>query len=82
MQNWLKENHAPAWAALIGFALIAYWLSGNSGLGQLADYHQLAIGVLAAAVTLLVTMLVFETLWWIAASMFESPGKDSSDKRA
>jgi len=76
MQKWLKENHAPAWAALIAFALIAYWISAGT------PYHQLAIGVLAAAVTLLVVMLVFETLWRIAAAAFGSPGGGAGKKGA
>jgi hypothetical protein len=71
MQKWLKENHAPAWVALIGFALIAFWISAGT------PYHQLAIGLLAAAVTLLVVMLVFETLWWIAVAAFGSAGGGS-----
>jgi hypothetical protein len=76
MQKWLKENHAPAWAALIAFALFAYWLTANTA------YHQLAIGVLAAAVTLLVVMLVFETIWWVAVSLLGSSGGDSSKRGA
>jgi hypothetical protein len=76
MQKWLKENHAPAWAALIGFALIAFWVSSDT------RYHQLAIGVLAAAVTLLVVMLVFETIWWIAAAVLDPTGRGSGDRRA
>jgi hypothetical protein len=76
MQKWLKENHAAAWAALIGFALIGYWLSIDT------RFHQLAIGVLAAAVTLLVVMLVFETIWWLGAAVFGSPAEKSSDSGA
>ena len=76
MQKWLKENHAPAWAALIAFALIAYWLSVGT------PYHQLAIGVLAAAVTLLVVMLVFETLWWVGAAALGSAGGGSGKQGA
>ena len=75
MQRWLKDNHAPAWAALIGFALIAYWISGDT------RFHQLAIGVLAAAVTLLVVMLVFEAVWGIASAVFASPGGDSRGRK-
>jgi hypothetical protein len=74
MQKWLKENHAPAWAALIAFALIAFWISAGTA------YHQLAIGVLAAAVTLLVVMLVFEALWWIGVAAFGSPGGNSGKR--
>jgi hypothetical protein len=75
MQKWLKENHAPGWAALISFALIAFWISADT------SFHQLAIGVLAAAVTLLVVMLVFEALWWIGAAALGSPGAGSSDRK-
>jgi hypothetical protein len=75
MQGWLKDNHAPAWAALIGCALVAYWVSGDTG------YHQLAIGVLAAAVTLLVVLLVFEAIWGIASAVFDSPGSGSGDRK-
>jgi hypothetical protein len=75
MQKWLKDNHAPAWATLIGFALIAYWISGDT------RYHQLAIGVLAAAVTLLAVMLVFEAVWGIASAVFAPLGGGSGDRK-
>jgi hypothetical protein len=75
MQKWLKDNHAPGWAALIGCALVAYWISRDT------SYHQLAVGVLAAAVTLLVVMLVFEAVWEIAAAVIDSPGGNSGDRK-
>jgi hypothetical protein len=71
-KEWLQENHAIGWAALIAFALILFWLSADT------PYHQFAIGLLAASLTLLVIMLLVELLWWIGGKLFDSRGADSS----
>ena len=71
-KEWLQENHAISWAALIVFALIVFWLSADT------PYHQFAIGLLAGSVTLLAIMLLVEILWWIGAKVFGSRGADSN----
>ena len=71
-KEWLRENHAISWVALIAFSLILFWLTADT------PYHQFAIGLLAGSVTLLALMLLVEVIWWIGSRLFESPRADSN----
>ena len=71
-KEWLRENHAISWVALIAVALLVYWLSANT------PYHQFAIGLLAGSLTLLALMLLVEVIWWIGSRLFEPPRADSN----
>jgi hypothetical protein len=75
-KEWLQENHAISWVALIAFALIVYWLTADT------PYHQFAIGLLAGSLTLLALMLLVELVWWIGSRLFGLPGADSSGDAA
>jgi hypothetical protein len=48
------------WAAVIGVALILFWISRET------RFHQLAIGILLSSVSLFVAMSLFEAVWLIA----------------
>lgn len=65
--NWLRNNSSTvwSWAALIAGALIVFALTWGT------QYRQLGIALLAAAVTLLVLMAVFEAIWHVAVKMLE-----------
>jgi hypothetical protein len=75
-KEWLRENHAISWVALIAFALLVYWLSANT------PYRQFAIGLLAGSLTLLALMLLVELIWWIGSRLFEPPRADSNGDAA
>jgi hypothetical protein len=59
---WTKDNLATicSWATLIFGAAAFFWISRGT------SYQQLAVGILASAVTLVLLMLVFEGLWQLA----------------
>jgi hypothetical protein len=64
-KEWLRENHAISWVALIAFSLVLFWLTADT------PYHQFAIGLLAGSLTLLALMLLVEVIWWIGSRLFE-----------
>jgi hypothetical protein len=68
MHRLIRENASAlrASAAAIGAALILFWISRGTA------YHQLAIGILASLVSLLVAMSLFEMLWLAAAEFLET----------
>ncbi len=72
MRDWIKTNSAAIgwWALLVIGSLLAYWATRGT------SYHQLAVGVAASAVTLLVATVVFEALWQLGAALFDGPTGD------
>jgi hypothetical protein len=75
MKQWLKENNGATigwWIALIGCALIAFWLTSGSA------YHHLGIGILTASLSLLVAMALFEALWWVVVELLYPDGHSTA----
>jgi hypothetical protein len=62
MLRLLKDNSTRlyGWVAAICIAAIIFWISRGT------PYHQLAIGILASAVTLFVLMSLVEGAWFAA----------------
>jgi hypothetical protein len=73
MTDWLKSNASIiwSWAALIAVAAIVFFASRGTQLAQFG------IGLLTAAVTLLVAMVVFEVIWQ-AAMRWRGPPDDKA----
>jgi hypothetical protein len=71
MLRLLKDNSTRlyGWAAAICAAAIIFWISRGT------PYHQLAIGILASAITLFVLMSIVEGAWF-AADEFIGKGVD------
>jgi hypothetical protein len=66
MLRLLKDNSTRlcGWAAAICAALIVFWISRGT------PYHQLAIGILASAVSLFVLMSLVEAAWFAANEFY------------
>lgn len=64
MNSWLKSNASVvwSWAGLIVGAAIIF------GITRGTHFAELGIGLLAAAITLLVAVAVFEAIWQVAVS--------------
>jgi hypothetical protein len=52
----------PCLVLVVGAAIL-FWVTRG------AHYHQLAVGILAAAVALLISMVAFEGIWQLAAAL-------------
>lgn len=77
MTNWLKTN-APvvwSWAALIAVAAIVFGATRGTSVAQFG------IGLLTAAIALLVAMAVFELIWQTALKLAGS-GNDKQPPRS
>ena len=63
MRGWLGRNSSAVycWTAAIAGLAIAVWASRDT------RFHQFAIGLLCAAVTLLLATATFEIMWEAAA---------------
>jgi hypothetical protein len=74
MIGWFRDNTSIvwSWAALIAVAAVVFGVSRGTQFGQLG------IGLLTAAIALLVTMAVFEIIWQTAMNFFDS----TDDKQA
>lgn len=74
MIGWFRSNTSIAWswAALIAVAAIVF------GVSRGTQFAQLGIGLLTAAIALLVAMAVFEIIWQTAAKRLDS----TDDKQA
>jgi divalent metal cation (Fe/Co/Zn/Cd) transporter len=74
MKNWFKNNASViwSWAALIGVAVIAFAATRGTSL------QQLGIGLLTAAIALLVAVAVFEAVWQGITTWLDS----TNDKEA
>lgn len=57
--GWIKDEARVlcGWLAAICTALVGFWLSEGT------HYHQLAVGLLASAVSFFVALALFEALW-------------------
>jgi hypothetical protein len=73
MTSWLKENASLiwSWAGLIAATAIIF------GVTRGTQFAQLGIGLLTAAITLLVAVAVFEAIWQFAAS-WSGPSNDKA----
>ena len=67
MTDWFKNN---SWAALTAAVAIAFFV------GLCTHFEQLSIGLLMAAIALLVAVAVFEVIWQAAAK-----GLGSADEK-
>ena len=65
---------AWSWAALIAAALIAFRAT------QGTEYHQLALGILLSAVTLLLLLSLVEVVWLALEARFGSGQSDVTDR--
>ncbi len=76
MTNWFKNNASTiwSWTALIGIAAII------CAAGRGTSFQQLGIGLLTAAIALLVAVAVFEAIWRIAAKGLDSQGNKEAPK--
>lgn len=75
MAGWFRDNKSVvwSWAILIAVAAVAF------GATRGTQFAQLGVGLLTAAIALLVTMAVFEIIWQTAVRWFDSPnGKPAS----
>jgi hypothetical protein len=68
MTGWFRNNSSVVWSwvALIAAAAIAFGATRGTHFGQLG------IGLLIAAISLLVCMAVFELIWQAAVGWFDS----------
>jgi uncharacterized membrane protein len=67
-----------SWAALIAGALIGLWVTRST------QFHQLALGILLASITLLVLLSAFELLWQVLEVVVgsdEAAAADESERR-
>lgn len=78
MPNWFKNNKSIvwSWAALIGIAAIVFAASRGTG------FQQFGIGLLTAAIALLVAVAVFEGIWQSATRRPASAGTKEAPKSA
>jgi hypothetical protein len=60
-------------AALIGGAIIFFWISRGT------QFHQLAIGILLSAITLTLALALFELCWRVGISAARFFGLENSD---
>jgi divalent metal cation (Fe/Co/Zn/Cd) transporter len=76
MTNWFKNNSSLvwSWAALIGIAAIICAASHGT------SFQQLGIGLLTAAIALLVVVAVFEAIWRSAAKLLDGPDRKEAPK--
>ncbi|MGH6671140.1 MAG: hypothetical protein ACRECV_04065 [Xanthobacteraceae bacterium] len=77
MNSWLKNNASVVWwwAGLIAATAIIFGATRGTQLAQLG------IGLLAAAITLLVAVAVFEVIWQIAVNWTGSKGGKATPDR-
>jgi hypothetical protein len=70
MTGWFKDNMSVvwSWAALMAAAAIVF------GVTRGTPFAQLGIGLLTAAIALLVGMAVFELIWRAAVHWLDSTG--------
>jgi hypothetical protein len=78
MTKWFKNNTSIiwSWAALIGVAAIVFAASRDT------VFQQLGVGLLTAAIALLVTVAVFEAIWQSIAKWLASPDSKEAPKSA
>lgn len=73
-----RANIAPStacsWAALIAAALIAFRATRGT------EYHQLALGILLSAVTLVILLSLVEVMWRALEATFGSGQSDATDR--
>jgi hypothetical protein len=76
MTNWFKNNSSLVWSwtALIGIAAIVCAASHGT------SFQQLGVGLLTAAIALLVAVAVFEAIWRSAAKLVDGPGGKEAPK--
>ncbi len=76
MADWFKENASIiwSWAALIVLAVIIFAVSHDT------QYQQLGVGLLTAAIALLVCMAVFEAIWQAAVKWAVAGGDKPAPK--
>lgn len=77
MIDWLRKNASIvwSWAALIAVAAIVFGATRGTALAQFG------IGLLAAAIALLVVMAIFELIWQGAMRWLDSaPDKPAPDR--
>jgi hypothetical protein len=74
MVNWLRKNASVAWswAALIAIAAIVFGASRGTVLAQFG------IGLLTAALALLVAMGIFELIWQGAMKGLDAAGGEQT----
>jgi hypothetical protein len=74
MTGWFKDNASIiwSWAALIAVAAIVFVASRGT------QFAQCGVGLLTAAIALLLAMALFEAIWQIAVKRFAS----ADDKQA
>ena len=70
MKAWVYDNAATiwSWVALLGVSAIVFAATLHTSL------HQFGVGLLTAAIALLVLMLVFEGIWQGVAVWLDAPG--------
>jgi divalent metal cation (Fe/Co/Zn/Cd) transporter len=76
MTNGFKNNASMiwSWTALIGIAAIVCAATHGT------SFQQLGIGLLAAAIALLVIVAVFEAIWRSAAKLLDGPASKEVPK--
>jgi hypothetical protein len=70
----IDPSTAWSWAALIAAALIAFRAT------QGTEYHQLALGIVLSAVTLLLLLSLVEAIWQALEARFGSGRSDVADR--
>jgi hypothetical protein len=70
----IRPSTAWSWSGLIALALIALLAIDGT------QYHQLALGVLLAAVTLLILLSSVEFVWQAFEALLGSGRSDASDR--
>jgi divalent metal cation (Fe/Co/Zn/Cd) transporter len=78
MTNGFQYNTSViwSWTALIGIAAIVCAVTRGT------SFQQLGIGLLTAAIALLVAVAVFEAIWRSAAKLLDRPASREAPKSA
>ena len=70
----IDPSTAWSWAGLIAATLIVFWATRGT------EYHQLALGILLSAVTLLILLSLVEVVWQALEATFGSGQSDATNR--
>lgn len=76
MTDWLKRNSDNVWSsvALLAISIVVFAASRGT------EYQRFGIGLLTAAIALIVAMAVFEAIWEIAARLLNGLGDEAAPR--
>jgi hypothetical protein len=73
MTDWYRRNASIVWSWAVLIAAAAVFCGATRGTGL----AQLAMGLLVAAIALLIAMAIFELIWQAAAKAFSSDAPET-----